>query len=62
MGIKRAGAKPIEVLSAAAPGAAKTRLERLYVPEVGTAAQMFEGTIDEKAQRLAEVLKSKGVA
>jgi len=68
LGIKRAGARPIDVLDPAGlglvPGAvgSKTRLEKVYVPQVSSAAQMIEGTADEKVQRLAEILKSKGVS
>jgi electron transfer flavoprotein beta subunit len=59
MGIKRAGAKPIDQ---AAPSKAesKTKLVKLYVPQVTTAAQMFEGSVDEKAAKLATLLKEKG--
>jgi electron transfer flavoprotein beta subunit len=59
MGIKRAGAKPIEQ---AAPGKpeSRTQLVRVYVPQVVSAAQMFEGTTDEKATKLAQLLKDKG--
>jgi electron transfer flavoprotein beta subunit len=59
MGIKRAGAKPIEQAAAAKPEA-KTKLVRVYVPQVVSAAQMIEGTVDEKAGKLATLLKEKG--
>jgi len=59
MGIKRAGAKPIE--QAAAAGAeSKTSLIKVYVPEIVGAAQMIEGTLDEKAGKMAALLKEKG--
>jgi electron transfer flavoprotein beta subunit len=59
MGIKRAGAKTIEQQ---APAAAEslTRLVKLYVPPVTSAAQMLDGTTDEKAQKIAALLKEKG--
>jgi electron transfer flavoprotein beta subunit len=59
MGIKRAGAKPIDQAAAAKPES-KTELIKVYVPEVVGAAQMIEGTVDEKAAKLATLLKEKG--
>lgn len=59
MGIKRAGAKPIDQ-AAAAKSEAKTSLIKVYVPEVVGAAQMFEGSVEEKAGKLATLLKEKG--
>ena len=59
MGIKRAGAKPIEQ-AAASRTESKTSLVRVYVPEVVGAAQMIEGTVDEKALKMAQLLKEKG--
>jgi electron transfer flavoprotein beta subunit len=61
MGIKRAGAKTIDVQSATA-ATSLTQLVKLYVPEVTSAAQMLDGTVDEKAQKLAALLKEKGAA
>ncbi len=59
MGIKRAGAKAIEQVAPARPES-KTSLIKVYVPEIVGAAQMFEGTVDEKATKLATLLKEKG--
>jgi hypothetical protein len=59
MGIKRAGAKPIEQ-AAAAKSEAKTKLIKVYVPEIVGAAQMIEGSVDEKALKMAQLLKEKG--
>ena len=59
MGIKRAGAKPIEQAVPAKPDS-RTQLIKVYVPQVVSAAQMFEGTVDEKAAKLATLLKEKG--
>ncbi|MEO0078077.1 MAG: electron transfer flavoprotein subunit beta/FixA family protein [candidate division WOR-3 bacterium] len=59
MGIKRAGAKPIEQAQAATV-LTRTRLVRVYVPQATGAAQMLEGTTDEKALKLAQLLKEKG--
>ena len=67
MGIKRAGARPLEEKGTADLGLAdadfesKTKLLRLYVPEVLSAAEMIEGDTGEKAARLAEILKVKGL-
>ena len=59
MGIKRAGAKPIEQAAAARPES-KTELIKVYVPEVVGAAEMIEGSVDEKALKVAQLLKEKG--
>jgi electron transfer flavoprotein beta subunit len=59
MGIKRAGAKVIEQSSPTA-SESKTSLIKVYVPEIVGAAQMIEGTMDEKATKLATLLKEKG--
>jgi electron transfer flavoprotein beta subunit len=59
MGIKRAGAKPIDQAVPGRPGS-KTKLVRVYVPEVMGAAEMIEGTLEEKAAKLATLLKEKG--
>ncbi|MEO0085766.1 MAG: electron transfer flavoprotein subunit beta/FixA family protein [candidate division WOR-3 bacterium] len=61
MGIKRAGAKPIEQV-VPAPAVAKSRLVRLYLPEVTSSAQILGGTTDEKAERLADLLRERGVS
>jgi len=66
MGIKRAGAKPIEqaVGKQGQPPAGTVpvfpHLIKVYVPEVVGAAQMIEGTLDEKAGKMAALLKEKG--
>jgi electron transfer flavoprotein beta subunit len=59
MGIKRAGAKPIDQAQPAVPES-RTELVKLYVPAVVSAAQMIEGTVDEKAAKMAQLLKEKG--
>jgi len=59
MGIKRAGAKPIEQAAPAKPES-KTQLLKVYVPEVVSAAEMIEGSVEEKATKLATLLKEKG--
>jgi len=58
MGIKRAGAKPIDQV-APEKTESKTQLIRLYVPEVTSAAKMFEGSTEEKATAMARLLKRK---
>lgn len=71
LGIKRARTRPLEALDPAAievdagkvgESGSKTRLERLYVPEVVSAAEMIEGDVSDKAGRLADILKQKGVS
>jgi electron transfer flavoprotein beta subunit len=58
--IKQAAAKPIEVLSledlGVAAGGSASRVRRMYVPEKGR-AQMIEGSVEEKAARLAQIIK-----
>ena len=61
MGIKRAGAKPIEQHTHEGGTASKTKMVKLYVPPMVSAAQFLEGTTDEKATKLAQVLKEKGI-
>ena len=65
--IKQAAAKPIEVLSledlgvAAAhvgEGGSLSRVRRMYIPEKGR-AEMIEGTVEEKAARLAQIIKDR---
>ncbi|MEO0074398.1 MAG: electron transfer flavoprotein subunit beta/FixA family protein [candidate division WOR-3 bacterium] len=61
LGIKRAAARPIEQLPATRVGEQKTELVRLYLPEVVASAQILAGSLEEKTQVLAELLKTKGV-
>jgi len=65
--IKQAAAKPIEVLTLEDLGVAPThvgesgslsRVRRMYIPEKGR-AQMIEGSIEEKAARLAQIIKER---
>jgi electron transfer flavoprotein beta subunit len=65
--IKQAAAKPIEVLSLEDLGVAAThvgesgslsRVRRMYIPEKGR-AQMIEGSIEEQAARLAQIIKDR---
>ncbi len=63
--IKQAAAKPIEVLSLADLGlkvgdvgetGSVSRVRRMYVPDRGH-AQMIEGSVEEQAARLAQIIK-----
>jgi electron transfer flavoprotein beta subunit len=63
--IKQAAAKPIEVLSLDAVGLKRgevgesgslSRVRRMYVPDKGR-AQMIEGSVEEQAARLAEIIR-----
>src|SRR5271170_2560252 len=65
--IKQAAAKPIEVLTLEDLGVAPvhvgesgslSRVRRMYIPEKGR-AQMIEGSIEEKAARLAQIIKER---
>jgi electron transfer flavoprotein beta subunit len=65
--IKQAAAKPIEVLSLEDLGVAAahvgesgslSRVRRMYIPEKGR-AEMIEGTVEEKAARLAQIIKDR---
>lgn len=68
LGIKRAGSKPVDDFDAAGLGLAdddlksRTRVERLFVPETESAAEFIEGDAGEKAGRLVEILKERGLA
>lgn len=70
MGIKRAQAKELKVLDAAALGLAegeigaagsKTLLDKLYVPKVESHAEILQGDVNETSARLAAILKEKGL-
>ena len=58
--IKQAAAKPIEVLSledlGVAAGGSASRVRRMYIPEKGR-AEMIEGSVEDKAARLAQIIK-----
>jgi electron transfer flavoprotein beta subunit len=65
--IKQAAAKPIEVLthedlgiadSEVGEGGSLSRVRRMYVPEKGR-AQMIEGSVEEQAARLAQLIKER---
>ena len=65
--IKQAAAKPIEVLtpqelgvpeSAVGEAGSASRVRRMYVPEKGR-AQMIEGSIEEQAARLAQLIRER---
>jgi electron transfer flavoprotein beta subunit len=65
--IKQAAAKPIEVLCLedlgvaaddVGEGGSLSRVRRMYVPEKGR-AQMIEGTVEEQAARLAQIIKDR---
>jgi electron transfer flavoprotein beta subunit len=65
--IKQAAAKPVQVLSLEDLGVAaddvgesgsQSRVRRMYIPEKGR-AEMIEGTVEEKAARLAQIIKDR---
>jgi electron transfer flavoprotein beta subunit len=65
--IKQAAAKPIEVLThrdlaigdgEVGEGGSRSRVRRMYVPEKGR-AQMLQGSVEEKAARLAQLIKER---
>jgi electron transfer flavoprotein beta subunit len=65
--IKQAAAKPVEVLSLedlhVAPGdvgerGSLSRVRRMYVPDKGR-AEMIEGSVEEQAARLAQLIKER---
>jgi len=70
MGIRKVAKKEIHVkglddigLTADDVGEAgsKTKIESMYIPEVGEVAEMIDGTPDEAAGKLAQILKEKGM-
>lgn len=54
--IKQAAAKPIEVISDIPGSGSASRVRRMYIPERGR-ARMIDGSVDEKARRLAQIIK-----
>ena len=65
--IKQAAAKPIEVLTPRDLGVAESavgergsasRVRRMYIPEKGR-AQMIEGSVEQQAARLAQLIKER---
>ncbi|MBT9147453.1 electron transfer flavoprotein beta subunit/FixA family protein [candidate division NPL-UPA2 bacterium Unc8] len=69
-GIRDAMKKEIKVLGLSDTGlsardvgeaGSKTRIEELFIPEVGEVAEMLTGTVEEASGKLAEILKSKGL-
>jgi electron transfer flavoprotein beta subunit len=65
--IKQAAAKPIEELSledlgmgagAVGESGSLSRVRRMYIPEKGR-AQMIEGSVEEQAAKLAEIIKER---
>lgn len=61
LGIKRAGAKPVDEQPAGEAPEPGTRLLRLYKPEVVSAAEMIGGDVPAKALRVAQIVKEKGL-
>lgn len=70
MGIRKARKKPLNVLSAKDIGISAeevgktgslTTLDELYIPPVEKLAELFEGSPDETASKLAAVLDEKGL-
>jgi electron transfer flavoprotein beta subunit len=62
LGIKRAGAKEIKVLANVKTAEfVKTHLQKLSFPPPGKMAEIFEGSTDEVAAKVGEVLKTKGL-
>ena len=65
MGIKRARSKPLTEVAKrdldAGDYAPWTELLKLYAPEIESIAEMIEGDTGEKAARVAEILKEKGL-
>ena len=70
LGIRKAMGKQIQVQNADDLGLRKeevgeegsyTKLERLFLPPTGKRAHILEGTVEEIAEQLGEILKDKGV-
>ncbi|OYD15862.1 hypothetical protein CH330_04545 [candidate division WOR-3 bacterium JGI_Cruoil_03_51_56] len=70
LGIRQARTKPLERLDIASLGleqdevgdtGSKTRLIKLYVPKVSSAAEILQGTVDEKVSKIATIIKEKGL-
>ena len=70
MGIRKVAKKEIPVKTLADTGlsaddvgeaGSKTKIESMYIPEVGKVAEIIEGSPDEAAGKLAQILKDKGL-
>ena len=65
IGIKRAASKPLDIFDSAKLSIdsksleALTELQRLYVPKVEAKAQFLQGSDDEIAAKLSEIIKEK---
>ncbi len=61
LGIKRASQKEIEIIEDADVPESKVVLDKISYPAEGERAEIFSGTPEESAQKLAEKLKEKGL-
>ncbi|MFC1871350.1 electron transfer flavoprotein subunit beta/FixA family protein [Chloroflexota bacterium] len=59
MGVRKASKKEIEMREISPEVGVMTRLERLFLPPVTRQAEILEGSPDEVAERLAQILKDK---
>lgn len=60
--ILRATRQPIEEVEGATDAATSLRIQRLFIPEDTEGAEMLEGSAEEMAQRLAAILRERGLA
>ena len=69
MGVRKAAGKEIKIAALAELGLAKkdvgasgsmTRIDRLFLPPVTKEAEILQGSPDEVATRLAQIMKDKG--
>jgi len=61
LGIKRASSKEIRIVDVAEISGKKVNLEKIYFPPPGKMAEIIKGTPDEVSQKVAEIIKSKGL-
>ncbi len=61
LGIKRAAQKELNVIEPGEVGGQRVKLEKLYFPPPGERAEIIEGSPEEVAEKVAEILKNKGL-
>lgn len=65
LGIKRARGKPLDEIQPSSIGVGSvepgTELVRIFVPEVTSSAEMIEGCAEDKAARIAAILRERGL-
>ncbi len=61
LGIKRASRKELRVVDNVSAQGMKVHLEKIYLPPPGKMAEIFTGKPEETAEKVCEILKTKGL-